>query len=144
MDISSKKTRESWMIGIDTNVLLRFILADDPKQLESVKAFLEARSAEDPAFISLLVLAEACWVLKRQYRYPNDIIAGTFRELMSAEELLFEDEAFIDGLLIEEARLVVDISDYIIAYAAAKVGCRFTVTFDQKAAKSVPGMELLQ
>jgi predicted nucleic-acid-binding protein len=132
------------MIGIDTNILLRFILADDQEQLESVKAFLGARSAEDPAFISLLVLAEACWMLKRQYRYPNDVIAGTFRELMSAEELLFEDESFVDGLLIEEARLGADISDYIIAHMSNNAGCRATVTFDRKAAKSVPGMELLQ
>ncbi|MDB5524623.1 MAG: PilT protein domain protein [Rhizobium sp.] len=132
------------MIGIDTNILLRFILADDPVQLERTKAFLANRSAEDPAFISLAVIAETCWVLRRRYGYRNDVIARTLHQLLDAEEFLFEDEYFVDDLLTEESNLAADISDYIIAHIAIRSGCNKVVTFDVKAAKAVPGMELLQ
>jgi predicted nucleic-acid-binding protein len=132
------------MIGIDTNILLRFILADDPVQLEQIKAFLRDRSADDPAFISLFVLAETSWVLKRRFGYRNDIIARTVLHLLDVEEFLFEDEYFVDELLTKEANLAGDISDHVVAHLAARSGCSKTMTFDRKAAKSVPGMELLQ
>ena len=130
------------MIGIDTNVLLRFILADDAAQFKSAQAFLNARSADDPAFVPLLVLAETCWVLKRRYQYTNDLIARTFRQLMDAQELLFDDEPFLESLLVEESKLVADLSDHFIARIAMNAGCHAVVTFDLRAAKSVPGMEL--
>jgi predicted nucleic-acid-binding protein len=132
------------MIGIDTNILLRFILADDPAQFELTKAFFGNRSAEDPAFVSLFVLAETSWVLKRRYGYQNDVIASTLRQLLDAEEFLFEDEFFVDGLLEGDKRIGADISDYVVAHIASRSGCRSTMTFDVKAAKSVSGMELLQ
>lgn len=132
------------MIGIDTNILLRFILADEPAQFELTKTFFENRSAEDPAFVSLFVLAETSWVLRRRYGYRNDVIARALRQLLDAEEFLFEDEYFIDALLANEANIVADISDYMVAHIATRSGCGKVVTFDIKAARSVPGMELLQ
>lgn len=131
------------MIGIDTNVLLRFILADDPAQLEVARRFINQRSMADPAFISLLVFAEVCWVLRRRYKYGNEVIAAAFRQLLAAEELIFEDEYYIDELIADDAPLNFDLSDHVLAHIAARNGCAKTVTFDEKAAKRIPGMEFL-
>lgn len=131
------------MIGIDTNVLLRFILADQPAQFEVAKEFIGARSLAEPAFISLLVFAESCWVLRRRYGYSNTVIASTFRQLLAAEELLFEDEEFLEQLLAEGRDYGAGISDHVVAHLAIRAGCNKTVTFDRTAARSVKGMELL-
>ncbi|HTO33695.1 MAG TPA: PIN domain-containing protein [Pararhizobium sp.] len=132
------------MIGIDTNVLLRFILADHAGQFEAVKRFLSSRSLDEPAFISLFVFAETSWVLRRRYGYANSVIAATFRQLLTVEEFFFEDEPFLDDLLSEEEKIRVgDISDHVLAYIAARSGCWKTVTFDRDAARTIPGMELL-
>ncbi|WP_428426145.1 PIN domain-containing protein [Pararhizobium sp.] len=132
------------MIGIDTNVLLRFILADHAVQFETVKSFLRTRSLDDPAFISLFVFAETSWVLRRRYGYANDVIAATFRQLLAVEEFFFEDEHFLDDLLSEDEKIRgADISDHVVSYIATRSGCLKTVTFDRNAARTVPGMELL-
>lgn len=132
------------MIGIDTNVLLRFILADHAVQFETVKSFLRTRSLDDPAFISLFVFAETSWVLRRRYGYANDVIAATFRQLLAVEEFFFEDEYFLDDLLSEDEKIRGgDISDHVVSYIATRSGCLKTVTFDRNAARTVPGMELL-
>lgn len=132
------------MIGIDSNVLLRFILADDPAQFEVAKGFINERSMADPAFISLLVFAETCWVLRRRYKYGNEVIAAAFRQLLAAEELIFEDEYYIDELVAEDTPLNFDLSDHVVAHIAVRSGCSKIVTFDAKAAKRIPGMELLR
>jgi predicted nucleic-acid-binding protein len=132
------------MIGIDTNILLRFVLADDTAQLHHVRTFLNDRSADDPAFISLMVLAETYWVLRRRYKIANEAIVQTFRLLLDSQELFFEDESFLERLLVEDHAVTADLSDHFIARIALNAGCRSTVTFDIKAAKAVPGMELLQ
>ena len=60
------------MIGVDTNVLARLFLEDDPKQTASARRFFAARSPTDPAFISAVVIAEFIWLLTSRYRYSTD------------------------------------------------------------------------
>ena len=65
------------MIGVDTNVLVRYIVADDADQTRRAAAFLEgAISVDDPGFVSVVVLVELVWVLERTYRSSSDEIAG--------------------------------------------------------------------
>lgn len=131
------------MIGIDTNVLLRFLLADDPDQLAVVERLFAGLSEAAPAYISLVVVVETVWNLGAQ-GYKQSEIAFAFRSLLDAEGLLFEDEDFLDGLFAGEQRNRADFSDHIIAHLAQKAGCVRTVTFDRKAARRIPEMELLQ
>ncbi len=132
------------MIGIDANVLLRFILADHADQFETVKSFLRSRSLDEPAFISLVVFVETSWVLRRRYGYANSVIAATFRQLLTIEEFFFEDEHFLDDLLSDDEKTRGgDITDHVVAYLAARAGCRKTVTLDRKAARKISEMELL-
>jgi predicted nucleic-acid-binding protein len=131
------------MIGLDTNVLIRFLTRDDPHHNVIARNFIAARSQQDPAFISLLVLAETCWVLRRIYCFSNAQIMTAVSGLLQAEDIEFEDRAFVGTLMGEGSLLRFDIADHIIAHIAVKNGCTHTVTFDRNAAKSVPGMELL-
>lgn len=129
------------MKGVDTNVLLRFIVRDDARQFDAAAAFLTARTPEDPVFISLIVVAELVWALDRRYRYGREQIHGVVVALLETAEVVFEDEPYLSSLLA--ARPKGDIADHLIAHCAMRAGCSSIATFDVGAAKVVPPMELL-
>lgn len=129
------------MKAVDANVLLRYIVRDDPQQFDIAVMFLGARTAADPVFISLIVAVELIRVLRRQYRYPHEDIRAAIIALMEAAEVVFEDEEYLSALLASSPKG--DIADHLIAHCAARAGCSSTVTFDKAAAHSVPAMELL-
>lgn len=129
------------MKAVDTNVLLRFIARDDPRQFDAAAAFLKARTTEDPAFISLIVVAELVWTLRRRYRYPREDVNAVIGALLESAEVVFEDEPYLSALFASQPGG--DISDHLIARCAMRAGCTAVATFDLDAAKSVPSMELL-
>ena len=129
------------MIGIDTNILVRHLIRDDPQQSDAVARFFQARSSSDPAFVSLVV-TEFCWVMKKSYVYKNAQIFESFQQLLRSDEFQFEDDDFLTTLFFGPV-FRGDIADYVIAHIADRRGCSKTITFDQAAAKTVPGMELL-
>ena len=130
------------MKAVDTNVLLRHIVQDDPVQSARASAFFDERTAEDPAFVSLIVVAELVWALRRRYRYPREQIRFLFTALLETAELVFEEEASLSALVSGKDKG--DIADHLIAISATRAGCTSTVTFDRRASLSVPAMELLQ
>ena len=132
------------MIGIDANVLVRFLVNDDVEQSEIARKFMSERSSESPAFLSAVALAETVWLLGKRFEYPKAAIVETIKALLSADGLLIEYTDDLDCWLNGDEEPRGDLSDHLIAWAGARVGCRSTVTFDIKAAKAVPGMELLQ
>lgn len=131
------------MIGVDTNVLLRLLVADDPLQNAKARTFFEGRSARDPAFVSSIVLAETVWVLRRSLDYPQQIVEQVIRKMLGSPELEIENGSRLRLLLQEGGALKTDISDYLVAWAAEREGCARTVTFDRRAAKNIASMELL-
>ena len=130
------------MIGLDTNVLIRYLTEDDPHQTEKAAALIEARSPDDPGFISLAALTEVSWVLQRSYRFDRKAIAAAIAALLYAQEVVIERaEAVREALrFFEESRA--GFSDCLIAQLGQLAGCEYTVTFDRAAAK-LPGMKLL-
>ncbi len=131
------------MIGIDTNVLVRYLVKDDLDQFLAVKSFFSQCTMQNPAFVSLLVTVEVVWVLQKQYGYKNAVIKSCLASMMQTSELVFEDSDFVADLVCDASSLRFDIADHLISHIALKNGCTHTVTFDKHAAKSVPGMELL-
>lgn len=129
------------MIGVDTNVLVRFLVDDDPSQNRSARLFMNARTFEDPVFISAVTLAESVWVLERRLKFSQADVAAMLRALLASEAAVVEhgDEL----ALILESELRTDLADFLIAWSGKGVGCTHTATFDRKAAKVVPSMELL-
>lgn len=130
------------MIGIDTNVLVRFLVDDDPVQNVRARDFLSARSAEEPAFVSAVVLAETVWILHQRLKYPMTMITDLLQGLLAADGLVIEYTEELDAL-VSGGQPQADLADYLIAWAATRAGCGRTLTFDRKAASRVPGMELL-
>jgi predicted nucleic-acid-binding protein len=132
------------MIGIDTNVLVRFLVDDDVQQNTVARAFMAERTEQDPAFLSAITLAETVWVLHRRLNYSMQIIFEMLRALLSAEAVVIENMEELDALLNGEEEPRGDLSDHLIAWSCARAGCQRVVTFDRKAASSVHQMELLQ
>ncbi|MFB9952832.1 PIN domain-containing protein [Rhizobium puerariae] len=130
------------VIGIDANVLVRFLVDDDPEQNAAARRFLSGRTADDPAFVSALVIAETAWVLNRRLKYPMPVVSDLLLDLISADGLVVEYTEELDALL-SVAQPKADFADYLIFWSARRAGCRSVVTFDETAAKAIPGMELL-
>ena len=131
------------MIGIDSNVLVRMMINDDPQQEESIRSFLAQRSGDDPAYISAIVLAESVWVLRRRLGIPMAAIASVLRRFLESDDLRFQFGDRLANLLDGPKPPRGDLADHLIAWCAAEAGCARTVTFDKRAGRLVRGLELL-
>lgn len=132
------------MIGVDTNVLLRFLVEDDnAEQRQAALRFMATRNAADPAFVNLVTLAETVWVLRKRLRFPLRQVREAFSLLLASSDFVFEEHDRLTGLMGSAAETGCDVADYLIAWANQRAGCTATVTFDRAAAAHVPGMELL-
>lgn len=133
------------MIGLDTNVLIRVLIADDPKQTASAEQLLRrAIEAGEPCFISDPVLCETEWVLGSYYRVPRAEIAAALESLLARENLFaFENTDAFRKALDAYRRGKAEFSDYLIGAKAAAQGARTTFTFDRVLARQ-QGFSLLQ
>lgn len=129
------------MKAIDTNILLRFVMRDDENQFAKANSFLASRTQDDPAFVSLIVLVEFAWTLRQRYGLGRADIRALVTTLLETRELAFEDEKEVSEIVADATRG--DLADHLISHCARRAGCTSTVTFDQRAAKAVPRMELL-
>ena len=131
------------MIGFDTNVLLRALLEDDAEYSFLAQRHLSALTPERPGFVATGVQLELYWVFERRYRMSRDEIAATFEALIKVSSLVFENlEALVRALQIYRATNA-DLSDALIAECNRVRGCERTVTFDRRAARTVPEMDLI-
>ena len=124
------------MIGLDTNILVRLLVADDPAQTESAKRFVRARCTRNsPAFINSVVLAELVWVLERSYKHSRSEIATAIEALLAGDDRLLEHRDEVRAGLTEYKSGRIGLTDAIIARINRKYRCEATVTFDRRAAK---------
>jgi predicted nucleic-acid-binding protein len=129
------------MIGLDTNVLVRYFVQDDAEQARAATRLIESRcTADDPGAVSLVVLCELVWVLDRGYRYEKDIIAGVLRRTLSVEDLRVERFELARLALNRYENGKADFADYVIALCHRELGAEVTFTFD----KRTSGGELFQ
>ncbi|MBP0614331.1 PIN domain-containing protein [Jiella mangrovi] len=129
--------------GIDTNVLLRSILQDDPVQSRQARAFVLSLSHADPGYVSVAVMLELHWVLATRYRIPRKVIGSIFTRLFSASTMEFGELDVLVEALHRSIASNADFADAVIAGLARRAGCDVTVTFDRKSASRLPEMELL-
>ena len=131
------------MIGLDTNVIVRYLAQDDKVQSPIATRLMERLTPENPGYVGSVVLAEISWVLSRAYKTPRDEIAKAIESLLRSAELVVENaEAAYRALGRYRASRSVDYADALIAEAAALAGARETVTFDRSAAAD-GGMRLV-
>jgi len=134
------------MIGLDTNVLVRYLAQDDAKQAAIATRLIEHElSATQPGFISLVVLVELCWVLKRLYAATELELLGTVQDLLGAAQFRVESRAVVQAAtqkLSGFKSIRVGLADMLIAQIATAQGCAHTVSFDKNAVR-LAGMTLL-
>ena len=124
------------MIGLDTNVLVRYIVQDDPHQAEVATALIEEHLSDtSPGFVSHLVLVELVWVL-RGYGYSRSVIADVLTRLLSAIEIRIDQVELVWSALRAYRNGPADFADYLIGTHARAAGCAVVKTFDRKAARS--------
>ena len=127
------------MLGIDTNVLVRFLVRDDEAQFEKARKLIKREVAEGRCvFVSQLVLLETEWVLRSRYGLPKNLIIESISGLLGATDVQFEDEPAIEEALFIWKDTTAEFTDCLIGARNRRLGCRATATFDVKASK-LPG-----
>lgn len=130
------------MIGLDTNILVRYLTQDDPIQAPEANEIIERRLTEDnPGFVSIVAMAETVWVLDRAYRLGAREIAAAVERILQTEVLVVENEQEVFTAMIALKADQGSFSDALIAALGARVGCSRTLTFDHRALR-LPGFEL--
>ncbi len=127
------------MLGIDTNVLVRFLVRDDEAQFEKTRKLIKREiAAGRRVFVNQLVLMESEWVLRSRYAVPKNQIIEAISGLLDATDIQFEDEPSIEEALFMWKDATADFADCLIGAKNRRLGCRATVSFDVKASK-LPG-----
>jgi predicted nucleic-acid-binding protein len=131
------------MIGLDTNVLVRYIMQDDIKQSSKATKLMESLTASNPGFVPLVAIAELSWVLSSCYGLTRDQVAQAFDGLLRTKEIVIEcADSILKALRVFKTSSA-DFADCLIAQFAVSAGCNKTMTFDVSAAK-IAGMTLIQ
>ncbi len=122
------------MLGLDTNVLIRYLMHDDRRQSEKARRLIHRETGNgEPVLVSLLVLLEIEWVLRSRYELSKTEILAAFSALLEAADLAFEDETSVEYALYSWKNSAADFADCLIEARNRRLGCRATATFDGKA-----------
>jgi len=130
------------VIGLDTNVLVRYIMQDDAKQSAVATQLIESCSAESRGFVPLVSVVELFWVMSSAYELDKDQLFEAFDGLLRTKELVIEQAEIVWKALRMFQTAKVDFADCLIERSAAAMGCEKTMTFDRSAAKRA-GMTLV-
>ncbi|MDO9318852.1 MAG: type II toxin-antitoxin system VapC family toxin [Gammaproteobacteria bacterium] len=130
------------MIGLDTNIIIRYLTQDDPEQARAVNALFETiLTPQTPGLITLITLVEVVWVLESCYEQPTAAIEAVILGLLTTRKLQVENAAAVYLALENFSHGTADFSDALIVASARQMRCESIVTFDRKA-QSV-GMTML-
>jgi predicted nucleic-acid-binding protein len=131
------------VIGLDTNILARFLLQDDRLQSPKADAVMGSLTAEEPGWIGVATLLELVWVLGSGNRFDRMAIASVLDQMLSREEIAIEQPDCVQHAMLLFRKGRADFADCLIAASAKAAGCSRTVTFDRVAARDA-GMRLLE
>lgn len=130
------------MMGLDTNVLVRYIMQDDPAQSAKATALVESLDADRPGFIALVSVVELYWVLTSCYELSDAQAVEALEAVIRTKQFVVERvEVVVRALRVFQAGKS-DWPDCLIERSAAHAGCSQTMTFDKRAARYA-GMALL-
>ncbi len=131
------------MIGLDTNVLIRYVAQDDPKQSPKATRLIESLTVDAPGYVSLVSVIELVWVLTSCYASTKSEICEVLQTLLRTKEIVVANA----GTVWKAVRLFkeekADFADCLIERSANEAGCGYTITFDRDAAKHC-GMRLIE
>jgi predicted nucleic-acid-binding protein len=130
------------MIGLDTNVLVRFLTHDDPAQTPAAIKLMGSLSSASPGFVSLVVIAELTWVLKSLYNFERSEVELVLENLLRSDALRVERSEIVWQALRKFKTGTAGFSDCLIERCGDAAECLYTVTFDKRAVAT--GMRLLE
>lgn len=132
------------MIGLDTNVLIRYFAQDDASQSKKATALIESLSAERPGYVSQVALVEVAWVLGRCYGVERDQVKDILESMVATKELIVEGADTVrKALRVFATSDKADFADCLIERSGHLAACEYTATFDVTASKVV-GMRLIK
>jgi len=130
------------MTGLDTNVLVRYIMQDDAKQSQKATKLIESLTVDGPGFVSVISIVELGWVLTSCYGLTRGQLEQAFEALLRTKEIVIDRaDQVLKALRVFKATTA-DFADCLIERSAADAGCDRTMTFDRDAAK-LAGMTLI-
>lgn len=122
------------MIGLDTNVVVRYLVQDEPDQSATASTVIDALTEKGPGFLSLVTVVELHWVLRRAYKISTARCAELVEGLLDARELRVDQDSIVRAALTASSGGL-DFAGAVIAELGRVAGCEHTVTFDQRAAQ---------
>jgi predicted nucleic-acid-binding protein len=132
------------MMGLDTNVLLRYLVQDDPKQSPRATEIIERHLTEqEPGFVSLVTILEVVWVLKSLFKRTRQEIANDLEMLLAADTLEVQNEQEVYLAVVSLRNGIGTFEDALIGSLGTWRGCSATLTFDENAAKRLDGFQLI-
>jgi predicted nucleic-acid-binding protein len=131
------------MIGLDTNIVVRYLTHDDLTQTAPAVRVMESLSADSLGFLSLIVIVELVWVLEVSYHFKKNEIEQVLEILLRSKELVIERAEIVSQALRKFSASRADFADCLIERCGHAAECQYTVTFDQNAATGA-GMKLLR
>jgi predicted nucleic-acid-binding protein len=130
------------MMGLDTNVLVRYIMQDDPKQSPKASKLIESLDGDNPGYITHVCVIELYWVLTSSYELTGEQVTQALEAILRTKQLLVERSDQVMRALRVFAAGKADFADCLIERSASAAGCTQTVTFDVGASKHA-GMALV-
>ncbi|MCX6548526.1 MAG: type II toxin-antitoxin system VapC family toxin [Acidobacteria bacterium] len=131
------------MIGLDTNILVRYVAQDDAKQSLRATRLIESLTAEAPGYVGLVAVVELVWVLTGCYDSSREEVAAVLETLLRAKELVVADADAVWKALRLFKQGKADFADCLIERCGALASCSHTATLDRDAAKHC-GMKLVE
>jgi predicted nucleic-acid-binding protein len=122
--------------GLDTNVLVRYVMQDDVRQSPRATRLIESLSAEDPGFVPVVALVELVWVLSASYGLGRTQVVTVLEALVRSKELVVDRADLVTQALNRYSAGGADFADALIERIAAAAGCSATMSFDTAAVKS--------
>lgn len=130
------------MIGLDTNVLVRYIMQDDARQSPLATRLIGSLSAESPGFVPLVSVVELAWVLSSAYELDRGQLVEAFESLLRTKEIVVERAETVWKAVRVFHGANADFADCLIERSSAVAGCDRTMTFDRRAVRGC-GMTLV-
>jgi len=122
------------MIGLDTNILVRYLTQDDPAQSPRATYLIEQRLSEaNPGYVSVVAMVETVWVLDRAYKLTNQEIAAAIERMLQTDVLIVESEQDVFTAMVALKQGLGGFADALIAALGSSAGCSCTLTFDRRA-----------
>ena len=123
------------MTGLDTNVLVRYIMQDDVRQARLASELIETFTVDEPGFISLVAVIELVWVLLSSFELARSQVVQALEVLLRTKEIQVENAATVWRAVRLYRASPADFADCLIERSATVAGCTRTMTFDRGAVK---------